>query len=199
MADININTPTGVAVFPALKTPDTKFDELGQYKADLRLSAEAAKPLMVKLAEIFKRHTGKAPVATDNSMWSKEIDKETGEETGNIVFKIRVKNRRRRDGEIWNRRPVLFDASLKPVDVNPWGGTEMRVSMSVYCWDTGAKKGVSLQPQAVQIIKLVTGGGSNGAGFGFDAEEGFIAADQPAGFDTDDQIEAPADEDFGDF
>lgn len=195
MADIKVNTPTGTAVFPALKNPDTKFDELGQYKADLRLSMEEAKPLMMQLNDIHKRHTGKAANANENTMWYKETDKETGEETGAVVFKIRVKNRMRRDGQKWDRRPALFDASLKPIDVNPWGGTEMRVSMSVYCWDAGGKKGVSLQPQAIQIINLVEGSAASGAGFGFEATSGFEMSDA---YEAVEEI-APADDDFGDF
>ena len=199
MADIKINTPIGTAVFPALRTPDTKFDALGIYKADLRLSAEDAKPLMNNLTSIFKRHTGRAPVAADNTMWMKEVDKETGEETGNIILKMRVKNRKRKNGEIWDRRPVLFDSELVPLDANPWGDTKMRVSASVYAWDTGAKKGVSLQPVAIQILDLVEGDGLNASSFGFTAEEdGYKSTDSSENNDFDDLTETP-NEDFGDF
>lgn len=173
MADIKLTTPRGIATFPALARPDTKFDELGQYKADLSVPSMEAKPLMAQLTEIFKRHTGKAPVQAENTMWKLETDSDTGEATGNVIFKIRVKNRMRRDGQMWDRKPKLFDASLKSISVNPWGGTEMVVSMSVYCWDAAGKKGVSLQPIAVQIINLVEGGSAAGDSFGFEATDGF--------------------------
>ena len=42
-------TPKGIAVFPWLGKADTKFKPEGQYKITLRLSEEAAKPLIDKL------------------------------------------------------------------------------------------------------------------------------------------------------
>ena len=79
MADIKLNTPKGTAVFPSLQRPDTKFDELGMYKADLSVPLSEAKGLMDNLGEIFKRHTGKAPNQSENTMWYKQTDKDTGE------------------------------------------------------------------------------------------------------------------------
>ena len=193
MADIKMNTPKGTAVFPSLARPDTKFDELGMYKADLSVPLQEAKDLMGKLTEVFKRHTGKAPNANENTMWYKQTDKDTGEETGNVVFKIRVKNRMTKSGQLWDRKPVLFDAALKPIQVNPWGGTEMIVSMSVYCWNAGGKMGVSLQPQAIQIINLVEGGTSS---HGFEATEGFDGSTVAA---FEDDVIVPTADDLADF
>ena len=85
MADKRFSTPVGTAVYPRLKTPDTKFDENGIYKADVAVPKADAKPLMDELAAIFKSHTGKAPKASDNVMWYLETDEE-GEETGNVVL-----------------------------------------------------------------------------------------------------------------
>lgn len=168
----------GKAVYPALKRPDTKFDELGQYKADIAIPSSEAEPLIKKLQEIHKAHTGKAAKASDNPMFYVETDANTGEETGRVVFKCRVKNKRRKDGELWDRRPKLFSADLKPIDVNPWGGSTMVVSAEVYCWDAGGKKGVSLQPLGVQIIELVSGGdGADPEGMGFSKRDGFTAGD----------------------
>jgi len=193
MADIKMNTPKGTAVFPSLARPDTKFDELGMYKADLSVPLQEAKDLMGKLSEVFKRHTGKAPNANENTMWYKQTDKDTGEETGNVVFKIRVKNRMTKSGQLWDRKPVLFDAALKPIQVNPWGGTEMIVSMSVYAWNAGGKMGVSLQPQAIQIINLVEGGTSS---HGFEATEGFDGSTVSA---FEDDVIVPTADDLADF
>lgn len=175
MTDKTMTIGPGVAVYPALQRPDTKFDENGTYKADVSMPKEKAKAAMQELAAIFKAHTGKAPKATNNTMWCYETDEE-GEETGNVVFKCRIKNRLNREGKLWDRKPALFDAALKPAgDINPWGGTVMAVSVSVYCWEAGGKKGVSLQPRGVQIIELKTGGGSDASSMGFAAQDGFVA------------------------
>lgn len=198
MADKRLSTPPGIAVYPRLKTPDTKFDELGMYKADLSVPKAAAEPLMRELQAIHKAHTGKPAKATENTMWYMETD-DAGEETGNVVFKIRVKNRMTKKGEIWDRRPKMFDAALKPIDVNPWGGTRMIVSVDVYEWNSGDKKGVSLQPAGVQILDLVSGSGPDASSMGFSAQEGYVGSysdddeddtaglsDQTAGDDDDD-------------
>lgn len=180
MADKRLSTPPGIAVYPRLKTPDTKFDDLGIYKADVAVPLAEAEPLMEILAADFKKHTGKAPKKAENTMWLMEVD-DTGEETGNVVFKLRIKNRlSKKTGELWDRRPKQFDAGLKPIDVNPWGGSKMVVSFDVYAWDAGGKMGVSLQPVGVQILELVTGDGPSAGSFGFGAQEGYTAPDPAA-------------------
>ena len=58
-------TPVGVAQYPWLNTPDTQFDTAGQYKVNLRLSPEDAKPLMEEVREAAKEAFGeKAKSAT---------------------------------------------------------------------------------------------------------------------------------------
>lgn len=175
MSDTRISLPLGRAIYPALKQPDTKFHDLGIYKCNVSVPLKAASSTMEKLSEIHKRHTGKVPAKADNTLWKMEVDEETGEETGNVIFKCTVKNVRRRDGELWDRRPKQFDAKMNPVDLDPYGGTELYVSASVYEWSAGGKKGVSLQPLAVQIINLVERSGGNAEGFGFQAQDGFEA------------------------
>lgn len=179
MADKRLSTPEGIAVYPRLKTPDTKFDDLGIYKADVAVPMAAAEELMAELTADFKKHTGKAPKKSENTMWIFETD-DQGEETGNVIFKIRVKNRINSKGDLWDRRPKLFDAALKPIDVNPWGGSKMVVSFDVYEWNAGGKKGISLQPVGVQIIDLKTGSGPDASSMGFQKKDGYVADDEAA-------------------
>ena len=170
-----ISIGPGKAVYPRLSQPDTKFDELGQYKADVSIPLADAEAIMKTLTATFKAHTGKPPKKADNTMWYFETN-EDGEETGNVVFKCRVKNKlRKRDGQLWDRKPKLFDAALKPVDVNPFGGSTYVVSAEVYAWEAGAKKGISLQPLGVQIIELVSGSGPSASSMGLKAQEGYTA------------------------
>lgn len=178
--------PKGPAVFPALHRPDTKFDELGIWKADISVDAEEAKDIIAALQKIAKAHMGKAMQKTSNSCWYLETDDE-GEETGRVVFKCRVKNRLRKDGKLWDRRPMVIDAKKNemPTDVAVWGGSVLRVQVEVYEWVAGAKKGVSLQPTVVQVIQLVTGSGPNLKDF--DEEDGYEiddAADNTTDTDT---------------
>lgn len=193
------STPKGVAVYPRLARPDVKYHDLGIYKADLLVDMADAKPLLVKLSEIFKAHTGKAVNKFDNSMFNVETD-EDGEQTGKVLFKLRVKNRMGRDNEVWDRKPKLFDAMATPCpDAKPYGGSEMIVNFEAYAWDMSGKKGVSLQPVAIQIIKLESGGGQDAGGYGFEATPGgFVSETMPAAEDADFDANTVLDDDTSD-
>lgn len=184
---VKITFPKAEAVYPALSRPDTKFDELGEYKADFRLPEAEALPAIEKLQKIIKDHTGKAYPKKKNPIWYYEVDSETGDETGNVVFKVRVKNKlRKSDGKLWDRRPLMIDAKKNdmPTATNPWGGTIYRVQAEVYCY-LQPHKGVKLQPLMVQIIDLVTGG-SKGDSSAFDEEDDGYVADA-SDFDSEDE------------
>lgn len=203
MANLVMTSARGVAVYPALNRPDTKFDELGQYKADVKLSAADAAPLIAKIQAVAKEHMGKVMPKAKNSAFEAVLNDE-GEETGEVLFKIRVKNKlRKSDGKLWDRRPLVIDAKKNdlPVAVAIWGGTTMRVQFEVYPWNTGAKKGISLQPIMVQVIDLVTGGGRGDAD-AFDEEDGYEAEEETqankSGFDNEDDSSTP-DTDNGDY
>ena len=77
-----ISIGPGKAVYPRIARPDTKFDELGQYKTDVSVPLAEAGPIMEILSKSFKAHTGKAPKKADNTMFYFETN-EDGDETGN--------------------------------------------------------------------------------------------------------------------
>ena len=207
MADLKrYSTPPGIAVFPRLANPDTKYNELGTYKADLALDADAdsTQPFMAAMLADYKEHTGKAhPKNPDkgnrDAFYYTETDDE-GEYTGRIVLKLRVSNKLvKKTGKVWERKPRQFDAFLKPIEVNPWGGSKMIVSFEVYAWSgKDNSKGFSLQPIGVQIIDLISGEGPDASDMGFSAQEGYASPD--LGDSMVPMMEAPGDaETAGDY
>jgi hypothetical protein len=174
-----ITTPTGVALYPWLSKPDTKFSTEGEYKVNLVLSAEEAKPLIETINEVFTLNVQeemekqkKKDLKTANPPYSDELD-DNGQATGNVIFKFKSKAA---------YKPALFDAKgTTMVGSNIWGGSEVRVNASVSPYFTptvGA--GVALRLRAVQIIALVEG--SEGAGrFGFEETTGYVHAEKDAG------------------
>ena len=163
-------------MYPALNRPDTKFDDNGIYKADVRFPIAEAEPLIKKFMAIWKEHVGKAPKRSDNPMFYDETG-EDGNATGFVVFKLRVKNKLRKDGKLWDRQPLMIDAKKNDFDpsIAIWGGTKYRVQVEIYEWVNSGKKGVSLQPLIVQILDLKTGDGS-GDRSAFDEEDGYEAS-----------------------
>ena len=177
MATSNLvfTTPAGIAQYPWLTTPDTKFSETGDYKVSLVLTKEAALPVIEQIKDVFmenlesekKKNKGK-DVKKANPPFAEELDDE-GKATGNII--IRFKS---------SYKPSLFDAKANPmVDVNVWSGSEIKVNGSIAPYHTSLiGAGVSLRLRAVQVLTLVEGG-QTASGFGFDEQEGYEHVEAP--------------------
>jgi len=181
----------GIAVFPALNTPDKKFHDLGIYKADLRLSLDDAKPHMDRLSKLFQEWTGKELKPTKTNLWKFEED-DNGERTGNVIFQIKVKNVMTRKKEVWDRKPKQYDTQNNVVNEQIWGGSELVVGAEVYCWTAGVDKGISLQPTAIQIISLV---GPTDSDAGFDTMDGGYVGGFEGASNSDSAPEALGDDD----
>lgn len=178
--------PAGEAVYPALSRPDTKYNPLGDYKANTRVPKDDAKATIAALQKIAKDHIGKALPIKKNALWEFEVDNETGEETGYVVFKIKAKNKQLKDGSTWDRRPLIIDGKRNtvPASVAVWGGSRIRVKVEVYCFKTKDGPGMSLQPVTVQVLKLVTGTGGQPDISGFDEDEdGYVIEEDTSDFD----------------
>ena len=175
MAIQNVTTPTGVALYPWLTKPDTKFNEEGEYKVNLVLSKEDAQPLIKVINSVFEENLKeeikkqkKKDIKTANPPYSEQFD-DDGKPTGNLIFKFKSKAA---------YKPAIFDAQNNVlVDPPIWGGSEIKVNAALYPYNTPTMgAGVSLKIRAVQVIALVEG--SEGAGrFGFDKTTGYDSKD----------------------
>lgn len=195
-----IVTPAGVAQYPHLIKPDTKFNELGEYKVNLIVGADEAKPLIAELEKSLQdsitlaqeKAKGKK-INTARPPYDLEVDAE-GNETGNYVFKFKAKaNIVTKTGETFKQKVVIVDAKGKPFTPTAlWGGSTIKVSAEVIPYFTAmVGAGISLRLKAVQVIKLVEGSSSGGNKFGFGTEEGFEAVEETTAteFETSDAEE----------
>jgi len=185
-----ITTHAGIAVYPRLSRPDTKYHELGAYSSDIRLDMSQAetKALLNTISTEYKAHTGQAhpkkPVRKDKeAVFYFEQNEDGSYVTDTVILKLRAKNVLvKKTGETWDRKPKLFDAKGKPLkgDVKIGGGSTLKVAFEI---DNGTiqKTGVKftrLIPTAVQVIDLVEFGASDDASaFGFGEEDGFEGPD----------------------
>lgn len=189
-------TPVGVARYPHLTEPDTKFDSDGVFHTKLVMSAEEAAGTIAKieavrdnfydqqLAKIKKTHK-LAPAAEP------ELD-DDGNETGNVIFTTKMKFRitSERLGKSWEQTPRIFGADNKPVtdvaNLRLWGGSRIALALELVPYAMGSTKlvGVSLRLKAVQIHELSSGNPSSGDKFGFEEhEDGYTVPDE-SDFDT---------------
>lgn len=159
--EVNVVTPRGVAIYPKLNKPDTKFDADGVYETKLKFDPDAtdgvigkktstwadikaavdanqAEFLAQKKAELAKGD-GKAKnkaKSIESVEWGVEPDvNDEGEETGLVVVKAKMKasGTSKKDGSKWERKPRLFDAKGKPMsgDKAIWGGSTLKVAGKV--------------------------------------------------------------------
>jgi len=169
--NVIFTTPKGLAQYPWLSTPDTKFSEEGEYKVNLILPKQEAIPVLKQINQVYaenvekeiKKAQGK-DIKKANPPYLEELDGE-GQPTGNIILKFKSKAA---------YKPAIFDAKGIPmIDSNIWGGSEIKVNGSIAPYCTPAiGAGVSLRLRAVQVIQYVQGNSSSSR-FGFEEEVGY--------------------------
>ena len=210
-------SPKGVFRYPALVLPDYGTKEYpkeeGEYKVQLILTEAEAQPLIEKLQPLFdaaiseghekfkelkveqRKKLGELKI---NEFYATEYDQQTEDPTGNLIFKFTMRaSGKNVKGETWTRKPALFDAKGTPLkDVKAiWGGTVGKVSFeaSPYFISGSGTSGLKLRLTAAQIIDLVSGGGRDAGGFGFEKEDGYEAETEESTNEFKDETEGIAD------
>lgn len=202
--NIRLTTPKGVAKYPWLNKPDTKFNDKGIYKINLIIPKSECANLCAELdgladqayaagLEEAKPAAKKKIVKLDP--YAPEFDAE-GNETENIEFKFKMNasSLNKKTGEVRTHAPALFDAEGVRVDqdkIAVYGGSVCRVNFTPVPYYNAAtnQSGISLRLNAVQIIELVTGGGT-AEGYGFDKQDGFKVKESTEEAGSDDTEDA---------
>lgn len=200
-------TPKGTLIYPWLTKADTKFNPDGEYRTTFAVPQEAAESFCSKLDQILDSFYKEQVANAKNPAEAKKIKKaepytpqydDNGDETGNVIFKMKLKALvKMKDGSEYAQKPKLFDAQGNPLPakVNPYGGTQAKISVQVVPYLMPATKecGLSLRLQAVQVLQLVAGGGGGDAdSFGFGKEDGYVADEE----ETFESAVADSEEDF---
>lgn len=184
-------TGKGIAVFPRLESPDTKFKPEGQFTVKLRQDSdvgEALKNKIIKaanseLARYTAELTEKArdidvDVSKKAKMALKKVkladlpyaeDDDTGDVT--FSFKMTASGVSKKTGKPWTMQPAIFDAKGVVLKNIPkiGAGSELNVSYEFNVFSSPIGCGVSLRLVAVQVLKLVewvAGGNAKSYGFG---------------------------------
>jgi hypothetical protein len=136
----SVITPKGVAMYPWLTKPDTKFDAEGVYKMSLAIESEQSKEIAETIRSTYVEELGDKKLAKANFPF-----KEDGE--GNTVFNFKS----RKKPKIYNSKGQLI---ANPDQLRIGGGTVAKVSFTMSAYDKGVNTGVVLYLNAVQIIQL---------------------------------------------
>lgn len=175
-------SPAGIAVWPYLNSPDTKFDNggAGEYKVSVKLTEDAAQPVIDKLQKILDQYQAeeisqnpKVKQFTPRLPIEEEVD-DQGNLTGNWLLKVKQKAQITTANGIVDMKVALFDAKRRPTNAEIGGGSTLKVATTIipYTMPSNKAVGISLRLYAVQVLNLVEGG-SDSDGSMFDVEDGF--------------------------
>jgi hypothetical protein len=170
-------TPKGVAFYPRLNEPDTRFREDGEYSVKLLVKKDEAQNLCLRIDNWMRRSVEKAekkgassPITLANPPYQDFVVPDTEIKPGLIQFSFKTgATRGKRNGRKQQVAVPIFDSQGKSVsrDIPVCGGSILKVSFSPYLFylpSIGA--GVSLRLGAVQIIELVKEVPFDGKGYG---------------------------------
>jgi hypothetical protein len=153
-------TPAGLALYPYLDRPDTRFEVPGKYSVKLRLAAADAQP---HIDEIQRRMAANLAAAKERAVSPFQASRvrmaeppysesELGD--GSVIFSFKL-NALSRGNKKRPQRPHVVDMQGKRVHAQVTHGSLIRVSFDYAPWYTvlvGA--GVSLKLRSVQVISL---------------------------------------------
>lgn len=189
-------TPVGIAAWPRLNDPDTKFKPEGEFRVQLVLNPERNPQHAKFLSQIQEAYEEGYKEACAEQKKPKlkrvplsikpETDKEGNETgTGNVLVKFSMKHlvTSKKSGESFQMRPTLQDSAGKtvsPAKCRVGGGSTIRVAFQLSPFYTaGLGAGLSLRLVGVQIIKLVEPSG----GYTFEMvedDDGFVGEEMTA-------------------
>ena len=182
----NILVLEGKASWAKVFEPDTKFNPLGDYSINLQMPVAQAAAMSEQLDQIVQakfNEAVKADPRLKNTLTTQDVcqpvfDRETGDDTGNVEFKFKLKAKvQKRDGTYYEQQPAVLDSKKVPMtnDILIGNGSRVKVAFEPipYVMASTKKAGVSLRLKAVQVIDLVEYG--NSAASVFDEEDGFVA------------------------
>jgi hypothetical protein len=185
----------GTARYPHINEPYKKFEpEFGVYTCDVIVDKEQADAIKDTLRPLYEQELQEAQKQNPSKKLTQR-DFPIEEVDGGFLVKTKKKggHRSKGTGEVFHFSIAVYDSKAKPLDkdVQVWSGSEVVVAFRPNFYNSPAIGfGVSLELEAVQVLKLGEGGVSSVAAssFGFtEQEEGFVNGGEnlDGGFDAE--------------
>ena len=173
-----ITTPKGVAKYPHVNEPNTRFNAMGEYSCHIIVSEEDGNAFLEKVESIFDAEYERECIIHKKKLKKSEHFPILKDEDGQWLIKTKqVSKVEAKSGEVYRFDVKLFDSSGSPVkaeNCNVGSGSTVKCSVEPRAWyNPSVGFGMTLSLRAVQVIELVEGSGGNADSFGFGQEEGF--------------------------
>lgn len=188
--------------------PDTRFNDDGEYSTQVILpvaeAAQVCEQLEALVDEEYAKLVKEKPALkvglSKRPVFEHEVD-ENGNETGNVVFKTKLKALiRGKNGTNYPQKVNVVDSKRTPMSGTQLVGNgsviKVAVEPNTYYMPSNKQVGVSLRLKALQVIDLIEHGGS--IDNLFDEEDGFVTSAVEKD-DNSDIFEEDTTNDEGDF
>ena len=172
-----LTTPRGKAVYPHIKTPDTKLNADGVYSTKLHVSEEAFNLFTKTVTDIVEKEYEAECTAKGKKLRRANSNPLRITEDGDYeIFAKQVARRQTKKGLLEFSVPVFDSKGSRIVDVPAIGsGSELKLSVEVYTWYTDLQGfGYTLRLKAVQLLDLVEYSGGDNFGFGAE-DDGYVS------------------------
>lgn len=212
---VTYTAPQGIANYPWIGKPDTKFKKQGVFKCSTILEGEPAEEMKQLLADLraeayeeliqkVKPAKRKTVTVLETNIVEPECDEE-GEETGRTIFKFKQNAViPGKDGAEDKKVTIpVFGPNGKPSKKAVFGGSTVKVAFRIRPYYSAKDNEIGLVGDlaAVQWLELASRD-SDGGAFGFGAEEGYDIPEDDEDdvpFDADDPVGSDSPEDDEDF
>lgn len=179
-------TPTGVANYPWLVEPDTKFNPDGDYRVTMIFNEHTPELDYIlqdlqKTLDNFYNETISDPKNAKVKSKITKADIFDEDDAGNVIMKFKQKAKIKSVKGTFDVKIAIFDSKGKPLKgVKLGSGSEIKLCFSVSPYYVPATRvcGLSLRPVAVQVIDLKEWGDpQNMKSYGFEEQEGYEEQD----------------------
>lgn len=183
-------TAKGIAQYPWIFDPDTKYDADGQYHIQLIVSKKDATDMIQRLSAMLDEFKAQTEKEKNKKVGTMDFFEETPE-GDSFQFKFKQKRvLRRKDGSTLEVKIPVFDSCGGAVSANSKMGTgsTVKICYSPLPYYNAVTKsvGLSLRLVAVQVLNLVSYEGGGAKSFGFSEEEGgYVSTEDENTEDTD--------------
>lgn len=179
----SIVTPVGLAKYPHVNTPNTRFNDQGTFSCDIFITKQEADALNLKLQPLFDAEYASKLEELGKKKLKLSDPPVREDDDGNWVVKSSLKNVLAGTYKNGDPRPAksmaIYDSQGNPLkDTLVRGGSKVKLSVRPRFWYVASTGfGMSLDLLAVQVIELGEGNLSDKAAesFGFtEVEGGFV-------------------------
>jgi|TARA_R100000479_G_scaffold176346_1_gene130366 hypothetical protein len=157
----SITTPIGIAQYPWVNTPSTKFIPEGEYSCSVILTKEEGDAILKKIQPLQEEALLEKSEELGKKVKSYELPLVLEGDTYTLKAKLKpVNGVSRKTGKPFTRSLGLFDSKGNPWDrdIIIRGGSKIRLSVRPRTWHTSLLGvGLSLDLLGVQVIELAEG------------------------------------------